>query len=132
MTHENKQFTDMAFEIEGLKEEVAHQTREKNSAYNERNCLVALLAHMLPSGIRKTAIENWEPEWHNCVYIDTPAGQMSWHYHDSEAMAFADLPDYTKEWDGHTTAEKYERMGRLQQMDLMTTITTAYTKETKS
>jgi hypothetical protein len=83
---------------------------------------VALLAHMLPSGTRKTDIEGWDEAWHNCVFIDTPAGQMSWHYHDSEAAAFADLPPYTKEWDGHTTAEKYERVGRLQQMDIMTFI----------
>jgi hypothetical protein len=119
---DDEQFMDMQFEIEALKAELAGTQRMMNSAYNERNCLVALLAHMLPSGIRKTAIENWEPEWHNCVYIDTPAGQLSWHYHDAEAMAFMDLPPYTKEWDGHTAAEKYERIGRLQQMDIMTFI----------
>lgn len=85
----------------------------KNAAYAERNKLVALLARLYPSGIRRTAIEGWEPEWHGCVYIDSPVGQLSWHYHDSEAHLFAGLPPYEKDWDGHTTDEKYARIDAL-------------------
>jgi hypothetical protein len=84
-----------------------------NAAYAERNRLVAYLARQFPSGIARTAIEGWEPEWHGCVYIDTPAGQLSWHYHDREAHLFADLPPYAGEWDGHTTEQKYERLRLL-------------------
>lgn len=83
---------------------------EKNQAYHERNQLVALLARIYPSGIKRTAIEGWDPEWHGCVYIDSPAGQLSWHYHDSEAKFFEDLPEYAGEWDGHSTEEKYRRV----------------------
>ncbi len=83
-------------------------------AYTERNRLVSFLAHLLPgSGTRKTAIEGWDPEWHGCVFIDTAEGQLSWHYHDSDAHLFADLPPYEKPWDGHSTPEKYERLWRL-------------------
>jgi hypothetical protein len=89
--------------------------------YEERNRLVALLARLFPSGIRKTEIEGWEPEWHNCVYIDTPTGQLSWHYHDSEAHLFEDLPPYTKPWDGHSTPEKYHRLDQLRQRFKRTT-----------
>ncbi len=116
MTKQDTQFMDMAFEIEKLKDEVA-------SVYNERNCLVAALAHLFPAGTNKTVIEGWDKEWHNCVYIDTPAGQMSWHYHDAEHAAFDDLPKYWGEWDGHTTAEKYERLAKLKEMDIMTAVT---------
>lgn len=81
-----------------------------NSAYYERNVHVALLARLYPSGIRPTTIENWDPEWQNCVYIDLPAGQISYHYHISEAHLFHDLPPYTKPWDGHQKDEVHARL----------------------
>jgi hypothetical protein len=84
-----------------------------DAAYRERNQLVALLARIYPSGTKRTAIEGWEPCWHGCVYIDSPAGQLSWHYHDSETHLFADLPPYAGEWDGHTTEQKYDRVQML-------------------
>lgn len=86
---------------------------DRDNAYNERNRLVALLARIYPSGIRKTAIEGWDPCWHGCVFVDTPMGQMSWHYHERDADLFAGLPPYTKDWDGHSTPEKYERLAQL-------------------
>lgn len=84
-----------------------------DEAYTERNRVVALLACLYPSGITKTAIEGWDPCWHNCVYIDTPRGQMSWHYHDRDAWLFEDLPSYDKPWDGHSTKTKYRRLAAL-------------------
>ena len=74
---------------------------EKDEAYRQRNVLVATLAHLYPSGIRRTNIEGWSEDWHGCVYIDLPTGQISYHYHDSQAYLFSDLPPYTNEWDGH-------------------------------
>jgi len=88
-----------------------HERSER--AYAERNLLVRFLACIFPSGIRRTNIEGWEPQWCNCVYVDTPEGQMSWHYHDAQASLFANLPPYQGAWDGHTTQEKYARLGRL-------------------
>jgi hypothetical protein len=75
--------------------------------YKERNILVALLATSYPSGLAKTAIDGWHEDWHNCVYIDFPWGQASWHFHKDEMYLFENLPLYDKEWDGHTTEEKY-------------------------
>jgi hypothetical protein len=86
---------------------------ETDTAYWERNRLVRFLASLYPSGTKRTAIPDWKPEWCNCVYIDTPEGQLSWHYHDREGALFADLPPYPGEWDGHTTEEKYMRLARL-------------------
>lgn len=120
----SKQFQDMAFEIEALKAECQQLAMDKANAYNERNCVVAALAHLFPSGIQRTDIPDWDKEWHNCVFIDTPAGQMSWHYHDAEAMAFMDLPQYWGRWDGHTTAEKYERLAKLKDVDILTAVKT--------
>lgn len=125
MTHQtDPKFMDMAFEIEALKDECAKLMLDKASAYNERNMMVSALAHLFPSGIATTNIPNWDDEWQNCVYIDTPAGQLSWHYHDMEAMLFVDLPPYWGKWDGHTTPEKYARLARLREVDILTAVTT--------
>ena len=82
----------------------------RDGAYAERNRLVAFLSNIYPSGVKKTAIPGWDEAWHNCVYIDLPVGQASWHYHNDETHLFAHLPPYENEWDGHTTEEKYERI----------------------
>lgn len=90
--------------------------KRKDDAYLERNRVVALMARMAlfmgqRVGIKRTAIEGWSPDWHNCVYIDLPGvGQVSWHYHDSHAFLFNDLPPYYGEWDGHDTPAKYARV----------------------
>jgi chromosome segregation ATPase len=98
-------------------QETAGRLQEQSDrAYAERNQLVALLARLYPSGRRKTAIEGWDPEWHGCVFIDTPEGQLSWHYHDREAPLFESLPEWSVSehpWDGHTTEEKYARVRLL-------------------
>lgn len=87
--------------------------RRKDEAYLERNQVVAALAKCFPSGTGKTAIEGWDPEWHGCVYIDLPTGQVSWHFHDSQSYLFGDLPPYQGKWDGHDTPEKYKRLAAL-------------------
>jgi hypothetical protein len=53
----------------------AHQKEATDSAYSERNKLVAYLARVFPSGLKRTEIDGWDPEWHGCVYVDTPEGQ---------------------------------------------------------
>jgi hypothetical protein len=111
-------------EIERRRAHCQDLLQAKSDAYIERNRLVAALAHIFPAGIAKTTIEGWDAEWHNCVFIETPVGQMSWHYHDSQAMAFMDLLPYWGTWDGHTTEEKYERLARLKDIDFITTVKT--------
>lgn len=91
-----------------------------DAAYAERNRCVAGLASLAlrlgyKAGTALTAIEGWEPEWHNCVYIDLPTGQVSWHFHDRERDVFAFLPAYDGAWDGHDTPEKYRRLEALAQ-----------------
>jgi hypothetical protein len=86
---------------------------EKVEAYRQRDHLVAALAHMFPSGIRATNIAGWDPEWHGCVLIDLPSGQISYHYHDREAGLFADLPPYDKPWDGHDKETVHARLAAL-------------------
>ncbi len=93
--------------------ELRDMEARKDAAYLERNQVVAALAKCFPSGVARTAIEGWSEDWHGCVYIDLPTGQASWHFHDSQAYLFADLPPYAGTWDGHDTPEKYRRLAAL-------------------
>jgi len=96
---------------------------EKNEAYRQRNHLVAFLARLFPSGIRRTSLPGWQPEWNGCVYIDLPTGQVSYHYHDSQAHMFAALPAYTKPYDGHTKADVHVRIAALYGGDMASSLT---------
>ena len=89
------------------------ETEEKDEAYRQRNHLVAALARQFPSGIAHTNIAGWDPEWHGCCFIDLPSGQVSYHYHDSQAHLFAGLPRYTKPWDGHDKETVHARLAEL-------------------
>lgn len=94
---------------------VEDMRQRKDNAYWERNCVVALLARIAlrlgaPAGVNKTDIPGWSTDWHSCVYVDLPTGQVSWHYHDSHAYLFNGLPKYEGTWDGHDTPEKYRRV----------------------
>lgn len=91
-----------------------HLTQERfDAAYTERNHLVAALAKVYPSGLRKTDIPGWDEEWQGCCTIDLPTGQISYHYHDSEAYLFEGLPPYMGEYDGHTKEIVHERLRGL-------------------
>lgn len=103
----------------GMQEMLDHKEQahegQLNQVYEERNRCVALIASMAlalgwPAGRAKTVIPGWDEEWLNCIYVDLPAGQVSWHYHDREAHLFAHLPEYRGLWDGHNTGEKYRRV----------------------
>jgi len=99
---------------QAAQEAVKDMEQRKDAAYLERNQVVAALAKCFPSGKARTAIEGWSEDWHNCVYIDLPTGQVSWHYHDSQAYLFVGVPHYLSAWDGHSTEEKYRRLAQLQ------------------
>lgn len=86
----------------------------KDNAYAERDrCLVlmALMAQRLGlkvgMGIDPKADS---PEWASVLFIDLPAGQVSWHIHESETSWFYFVGAYDGEWDQHTTDEKYRRV----------------------
>jgi hypothetical protein len=90
---------------------------EKDEAYHQRNYLVAALARLFPSGIRRTCIPDWDPEWRGCCYIDLPTGQISYHYRDCESFLFSDLPIYSKAWDGHDKETVHRRLLALSTLD---------------
>lgn len=84
-----------------------------NEVYNERDRLVALISSLYPSHLARHEGEDWDDDWRNVVYIDTPEGQLSWHIANKEVPLFGHLITGENNWDGHTTEEKYNRIERL-------------------
>lgn len=84
-------------------------------AYAERNAVVLAFAHLgeLMGWEVGKLIDPREPDW-PVLMVDTPAGQVSWHFKAEEMPAT--MPNYPGAWDGHSTAEKYERLARLSRM----------------
>lgn len=84
------------------------------AAYRERARLVAYLASVFPSVLHYS--DPTEPEW-PVVYVETPAGQLSWHLSPDDLDLFDHVPWLVREhpspWDGHSTDEKYERLAAL-------------------
>lgn len=105
-------------EAEVLTAERDDYRKRKDGAYEERNRVVALLVRMALSLGWKAGIgnhednpgEDWDSEWRTLVVIELPAGQVSWHIHDSHLFLFEGFPKYDGEWDGHTTPQKYARV----------------------
>lgn len=99
-----------SYEISQVVDELRQQI---DSVYEERNYVVAALSRAFPSGTRPTSIPGWDPAWNECVYIDLPSGQISYHYHTKMAGLFKDLPAYTKPYDGHRKIDVHDRLSAL-------------------
>lgn len=87
----------------------------RDCGYSERNKLVAFLTRIYPAHLadHPASDASWEDEWRTIVFVDSPAGQLSWHIHVSDAPLFAHLARGMNNWDGHTTEEKYERLAAI-------------------
>lgn len=84
--------------------EILASIEEHDTSYETRYQLVMhavcrALDDGLEAGFR---IDPAEPEW-PVAYIELPTGQVSWH-----------MPQHKHEFDGHSTAEKYERIHAYQ------------------
>lgn len=83
--------------------------------YRERAALVAYFAAIYPSAIVHGA-DPENPGW-PVIYVDSPKGQLSWHLSGGDLDLFPHVPvvegDRAPVWDGHSTAEKYERIAEL-------------------
>ena len=92
--------------------EVDRLRADKAGAYAERDRLVAVLSKVFRSHLCRHPDEDteWDNDWRWIVCIHTPAGQATWHVHDSERHQFDHLPVRPNHWDGHTTEEKYRRL----------------------
>ncbi len=104
--------SDRYYNATAAKVRIAALEVDKNTAYHERDMLVAALSKLWPSHLAWHEGE-WEAEWRNIVCIHSPVGQLTWHIHERELPEFAHLEMDFDHWDGHTTGQKYERLESL-------------------
>ncbi|WP_160051269.1 hypothetical protein [Nocardiopsis sp. FR26] len=86
-----------------------------DDVYRERARLAAYVAARHPSRLAYNDPD--EPDW-PVLYVDTPAGQLTWHLNPADLDLVAHVPivapdDPAARWDGHTTPEKYRRLAAL-------------------
>lgn len=82
--------------------------------YRERAHLVAHPAALYPSAIVFDG-DPGAPGW-ALVYVDSPAGQLSWHLSGDDLDLFPHVERVASnvaEWDGHSTEQKYRRLDNL-------------------
>ncbi|MFF4479485.1 hypothetical protein ACFY1A_21035 [Streptomyces sp. NPDC001520] len=88
---------------------------ERDQAYAERAALLAWISALHPANAVITpASDIDEPGW-SLLYLLVSGWQMSWHIHPRDAQLFAHVEhvpadDPRAQWDGHSTAQKYERI----------------------
>ncbi|MGW3847150.1 hypothetical protein [Streptomyces fagopyri] len=94
---------------------LADRTRERDGAYEERAQLLAWLAALHPSTTVITQSPDVDEDGWQLLYLVAGGWQMSWHIHPRDAQYFrhvtvVDVTDVRAQWDGHGTAQKYERI----------------------
>ena len=107
-----------------LAEEIDRRVSDAvNAVYAERNALAVAFATAMQAlgyragyGLDTDADADWP-----VLYVQTPAGQVSWHLPKAEtAHSRIALGVYGEAWDGHTTALKYQRLASLNPYTLRT------------
>lgn len=76
-----------------------------NVAYTQRTIAAVVLAHTViaaggTAGIGRDNREDQPDEWRVVLYVDTAAGQLSWHIAPHDQHMLAGLPQYAGVWDG--------------------------------
>lgn len=85
--------TLLAFDLDAI---VRHDTEYDTRAWLIYRALSRAQWLGMKCGFR---IDAEQPEW-PVAYIELPTGQVSWH-----------MPQHGQAWDGHTTEEKFQRIG---------------------
>lgn len=97
--------------------EIHEAQNAKEAAYTERARLVAYLARTMPSSLE---VADPSPGFEYVVYIDSPAGQLSWHVADTDLYLFRGVAvNQGRKWDGSDTDEKYARLEAIGQPDVL-------------
>ena len=84
---------------------LADQKNITNVAYSQRAIAAVALAHTVlhyggTAGVGQDDREEQPDEWRVVLYVDTHAGQLSWHISPSDQHMLEGLPKYLRAWDG--------------------------------
>lgn len=104
-----KDESNEADKLQDRVDDLEHDLREANSkantAYAQRAIAAVALAHTVLSyggtaGVGQDDREDQPDAWRVVLYVDTPAGQLSWHIAPADQEMLQGLPAYSKPWDG--------------------------------
>lgn len=89
----------------GYRADIANLTKQNNQLYTERAFAAIALARMallagFKAGVGKDDKEQNDDEWRVVLYVETPAGQVSWHIAPDDQTLLEGLPAYDGVWDG--------------------------------
>lgn len=95
------QVEDLEYDLQEAKD---FETR-LNTAYAQRAIVAVALAHTIlqhggTAGVGQDDREDQPDAWRVVLYVDTPAGQLSWYIAPDDQPMLAGLPQYTGSWDG--------------------------------
>lgn len=93
--------------------QLADQIEATNRAYSQRAIAAVAFAHTVLSlggtaGISRDNREDQPDNWRVVLYVDTPAGQLSWHIAPNDQQMLAGLPEYVRAWDGTYNSSNVE------------------------
>ncbi len=82
-----------------------------DEVYVDRNLLALAFAKLAHEAGWKVgwSTDTETPDW-RLLYVETPAGQVSWHL-PASMLEQTTLPTHSLPWDGHDVAEKRRRLG---------------------
>lgn len=115
-----------------LEGQVAELKLQRNASYRERNILAGLLVKLLPGS--GTGIDPAIPEGKNyrhVVFLELPAGQVSFHCRDADFQLLKHLPAYGRPFDGHSKIQAIERLHDALKSDLVTGVVDTTVKVTQ-
>lgn len=92
-------------EVQTLSMALQNQREATNRAYSQRAIAAVALAHtvLCYGGTAGTGLDSREDQpdaWRVVLYVDTPAGQLSWHIAPDDQPMLKGLPVYNGKWDG--------------------------------
>ena len=95
-----------------MEEQTINQSSTLDDAYYDRNQTVQALAKLAQQLGMKVGLHQDPdlPGW-PVLMIDLPTGQVGYHLPENEVVG--EWPVYEKNWDGHSLAEKRERVARF-------------------
>ncbi|XCN71688.1 MAG: hypothetical protein Q3M24_15410 [Candidatus Electrothrix aestuarii] len=95
-----------------MEEQQINQSSTLDDAYFDRNQAVQALAKLARQRGMKVGLHRDPdaPGW-PVLMIDLPTGQVGYHLPEKEVVG--EWPEYEKGWDGHSLAEKRERVARF-------------------
>ena len=99
------QVEDLEYDLQEANSKAKDFETRLNTAYSQRAIAAIALAHTVlqhggTAGVGQDDREDQPDAWRVVLYVDTQAGQLSWHISPEDQPMLQGLPKYLRAWDG--------------------------------